>query len=67
MVNLKGPCIVCGSFNNIKVYDVKAFKGISSEEDWLFTTMYKYSRNKVSICKYCYIKVHKSIYVRKNL
>jgi retron-type reverse transcriptase len=67
MVNLKGSCVVCGSFNNIKVYDVRALKGISNEKDWLFTTMYKYSRNKVSVCKYCYIKIHKGIYVRKNL
>lgn len=60
--NLKGPCIVCGSLENIEVHHVRALKDIGRRKDWLLITMAKYSRKQVPVCKACHIKIHKGTY-----
>jgi hypothetical protein len=60
--NLKGPCIVCGSFQDIEVHHIRALKDINKRKDWLSITMAKYSRKQVPVCKACHIKIHKGTY-----
>jgi len=64
--NLTGPCIVCSSPNNIEVHHIRAFKDVS-KKDWLSTTMAKFARKQVPVCKSCYIKIHKGSYDGKRL
>lgn len=60
--NLKGPCIVCGSLQDVEVHHVRALKDINKSKDWLSITMAKYSRKQVPVCKTCHIKIHKGTY-----
>jgi len=65
--NLKGPCIVCGSPDNIEVHHIRALKDISKNRDWLSMTMAKFARKQVPVCKSCHIKIHKGTYDGKKL
>ena len=65
--NLKGPCIVCGSSDNIEVHHVRALKDIKKKRDWLSMTMAKFARKQVPVCKSCHIKIHKGTYDGKRL
>jgi hypothetical protein len=65
--NLTGPCIVCGNPNDIEVHHIRALKHISKKRDWLSTTMAKFNRKQVPVCKSCHIKIHKGIYDGERL
>lgn len=65
--NLKGPCIVCGSPDEIEVHHIRALKDISKKRDWLSMTMSKFALKQVPVCKSCHIKIHKGIYDEKRL
>jgi hypothetical protein len=65
--NLKGPCIVCGSPENIEVHHIRALKDIRKKKDWLSMTMAKFARKQVPVCKSCHIKIHSGTYDGKRL
>jgi len=65
--NLTGPCIICGSSDQIEVHHIRALKDISKKRDWLSITMAKFARKQVSVCKSCHIKIHRGIYDGKRL
>ena len=65
--NLTGPCIVCGSPDNIEIHHIRALKDISKKRDWLSMTMAKFARKQVPVCKSCHTKIHKGIYDGKRL
>lgn len=65
--NLKGPCIICGSLQDIEVHHIRALKDINKRKDWLSITMAKYSRKQVTFCKTCHIKIHAGTYDGEKL
>ena len=65
--NLTGPCIICGSPDNIELHHIRALKGISKKRNWLSITMANFSRKQVPVCKSCHIKIHKGTYDGKRL
>jgi hypothetical protein len=65
--NLTGPCIVCGSVDDIEVHHVRALKDIKNKKNWLSKMMARYSRKQVPVCKSCHIKIHKGQYDGRKL
>lgn len=65
--NLTGPCIICGSSDQIEVHHIRALKDISKKRDWLSITMAKFARKQVPVCKSCHIKIHRGTYDGKRL
>lgn len=65
--NLKGPCVICGSEQNIEVHHIRALKDLNKKKDMLSITMVMYSRKQVPVCKSCHIKIHKRQHDGKRL
>lgn len=64
--DLHGPCIACGSTENIEVHHVRHLRKNKST-DCMTEIMQRMNRKQVPLCKNCHIKVHKGTYDGQSL
>jgi hypothetical protein len=64
--DLKGPCILCGSKQEIEVHHVRKLSK-TKRKDYLSSMMARMSRRQVPVCKKCHIKIHQGIYDGKRI
>jgi hypothetical protein len=62
--DLKGPCILCGSDQEIEVHHVRKLSntGYKKPRDYLSKMMSRMNRKQVPVCKICHIKIHQGVY-----
>jgi group II intron reverse transcriptase/maturase len=62
--DLKGPCILCGSDQEIEVHHVQKLSntGYKKPKDYLSKMMSRMNRKQVPVCKICHIKIHQGVY-----
>jgi hypothetical protein len=56
--NFTGPCIICGSPDNVEAHHIISFENIKKR---LSMAVGKFTRKQVPVCKSCHIKVPKGI------
>ena len=64
--DLKGPCVVCGSSENIEVHRVRLLRKRPRKGNFLKDMMSKMNRKQVSLCKSCHQQVHSGRYDGKS-
>ena len=64
--DLKGPCVVCGSSENIEVHHVRSLKKRPRKGNFLEDIMSKMNRKQVPLCKSCHLQVHSGRYDGKS-
>jgi len=60
--DLKGPCVVCGSSENIEVHHVRSLRKRPQKGNFLEDMMPKMNRKQVPLCKSCHLQVHSGRY-----
>lgn len=64
--DLKGPCVVCGSSENIEVHHVRSLRKRPRKGNFLEDMMSKMNRKQVPLCKSCHLQVHSGRYDGKS-
>ena len=64
--DLKGPCILCGSNQNIEIHHLRKLSK-AKHKDYLSTMMSRMNRKQVPVCKKCHIKIHQGTYDGKRV
>lgn len=57
--DLKGPCTICKSTEQIEIHHVRKLKPKSLKKDWLSNLMTRMQRKQIPLCKNCHQKLHK--------
>ena len=60
--DLKGPCVVCGSSENIEIHHVRSLRKRPRKGNFLEDMMSKMNRKQVPLCKSCHQQVHSGRY-----
>lgn len=64
--DLKGPCVVCGSNQEIEIHHVRKLSK-AKRKDYLSSMMARMNRKQIPVCKKCHIKIHQGIYDGKRI
>jgi len=64
--DLKGPCTVCGSIENIEIHHVRKLKPKSLKKDWLNNLMSRMQRKQIPLCRTCHQNLHKGVLNEKR-
>jgi len=64
--DLKGPCILCGSNQEIEIHHVRKLSN-TKRKDYLSTMMSRMNRKQVPVCKKCHNKIHQGVYDGKRV
>ena len=64
--DLKGPCVVCGSSENIEIHHVRSLRKRPRKGNFLEDMMSKMNRKQVPLCKPCHLQVHAGKYDGKS-
>jgi hypothetical protein len=65
--DLKGPCAICGSNENIEIHHIKSLNKRPRKGNFLEDMMCKMNRKQVPLCKPCHQQVHAGRYDGKSL
>ena len=68
-LDLKGPCIVCGSRVNIEVHHVKHIRKMNevTKKNTLKARMARMNRKQIPVCRFCHIQIHGGRYDGESL
>jgi hypothetical protein len=63
-LDLKGPCIICGSNTNIEIHHVKHIRKMTevTKKNTLKARMARMNRKQIPVCRACHIKIHRGKY-----
>jgi group II intron reverse transcriptase/maturase len=64
--DLKGPCTLCGSNQEIEIHHVRKLSK-AKRKDYLSSMMAKMNRKQIPVCKKCHIKIHQGVYDGKQI
>ena len=64
--DLKGPCVLCGSNQDIEIHHVRKLSK-TKRKDYLSSMMCRMNRKQVPVCKKCHIKIHQGVYDGKRV
>jgi len=68
-IDLKGPCMICDSMENIEIHHVKALRkgGTLIRKDFLSEMMSRYNRKQIPVCSKCHKLIHRGKYDGKAI
>lgn len=63
---LEGPCVGCGSTEDIQIHHVRKLADLDPSKDSFSRIMSTLQRKQVPVCKKCHIEIHTGNYDRKS-